>query len=162
MRQKKRPHQGDTERIEVQTPDDEIVQNRDPASRGLWVRWDGHVPEFYPLQSTMAADSCGKRIKTARTTAILHFHFGENGDPGIWFPLDQLRTWLELQGDEMGHRFRKIDVARAWAAASANMKKEIQIEYGQLLNDCDNGNLARPQHHPCFPIEMASRRKSRC
>ena len=32
--QKKRPHQGDTQRVEVQTPDNEVVQNRDPASRG--------------------------------------------------------------------------------------------------------------------------------
>ena len=48
--QKERPHQGDTEPIEVQTPDNEVVQNRDPASRGFWARWDGHVPKFYPAQ----------------------------------------------------------------------------------------------------------------
>ena len=41
-----------------------------------------------------------------------------------WFPLDQLRTWLELQREEMEHRLGKIDIARAWAAASANMMKK--------------------------------------
>ena len=71
----------------------------------------------------VAADSCGRMNETACTTTILHFHFGETGDPAIWFPLDQLRTWLELQGGEMGHRLEKIDIARAWAAASANMRK---------------------------------------
>ena len=55
--------------------------------------------------------------------SILHFHFGETGDPVIWFPLDQLRTWLELQREEMEHRLGKIDIARAWAAASANLMK---------------------------------------
>ena len=84
----------------------------------------GMCPSSFQHKRTMAADSCGKRVKTARTTTILHFHFGESGDPGIWFPLDQLRTWLELQGEEMGHRLGKVDVARAWAAASANMKKK--------------------------------------
>ena len=48
--QKKRPHQGHTERIENQTPDNEVVQNCDPASRILRARWDGHVPEFHPAQ----------------------------------------------------------------------------------------------------------------
>ena len=48
--QKKRPHQGDTERTEDRTPDDEVVQDWHPDSRGLWARWDGHVPEFYPAQ----------------------------------------------------------------------------------------------------------------
>ena len=66
----------------------------------------------------VAADSCGWMNETARTTTILHFHFGETV-----IPLDQLRTWLELQGGEMGHRLEKIDIARAWAAASANMRK---------------------------------------
>ena len=37
----------------------------------------------------------------------------ESGDPVIWFPLDQLRTWLELEGEEMVHRQGRIDVARA-------------------------------------------------
>ena len=74
----------------------------------------GMCPSSIQHKRAMAADSCGKRIKTARTTTILHFHFGENGDPATWFPLDQLRTWLELQGEEMGHRLGKIDVARAW------------------------------------------------
>ena len=48
--QKKRPHQGDTERIEDQTPDDEVVQDWDPAGRGLRARWGGHVPKFHPAQ----------------------------------------------------------------------------------------------------------------
>ena len=52
----------------------------------------GMCPSSIQHRRTMAADSCGKRIKTARTTTILHFHFGESGDPAIWFPLDQLRT----------------------------------------------------------------------
>ena len=84
----------------------------------------GMCPSSIQHKRTMAAHSCGKRIKTACTTTILHFHFGENGDPGIWFPLDQLRTWLELQGEELGHRLGKIDVARAWAAAAASMRKK--------------------------------------
>ena len=71
----------------------------------------GMCPSSIQRKRTMAFDTCGKRIKTACTTTILHFHFGENGDPGIWFPLDQLRTWLELQGEEMEHRLSKIDVA---------------------------------------------------
>ena len=84
----------------------------------------GMCPSSVQHKRTMAADTCGRRIKTACTTTILHFHFGEHGDQGIWFPLDQLRTWLGLQGEEMEHRLSKIDVARAWAAASANMKKK--------------------------------------
>ena len=82
------------------------------------------MPEFYPAQRAVAADSCGKRNKTACTTTILHFHFGESGYPAIWIPLDQLRTWLMLQGEEMGHRIGRIDVAPAWAAAGASMKKK--------------------------------------
>ena len=121
--QKKRPHQGDTERVEVQTPDNEVVQNWDPDSVAYGHAGMGMCPSSIQHKRTMAADSCGKRIKTACTTS-LHFHFGKNGDPGIWFLVDQLRTWLELQGDELGHRLGKIDVARAWAAASANMKKK--------------------------------------
>ena len=81
----------------------------------------GMCPSSIQRKRTMAADSCGKRIKTACTTAI---HFGENGDPGIWFPLDQLRTWLGLQSEEIEHRQEKIDVARAWAAAAASMRKK--------------------------------------
>ena len=83
----------------------------------------GMCPSSVQRKRTMAADSCGKRIKTARTTTILHFHFGEKGDPGIWFPLDQLRTWLELQGEELEHRLSRLDIAKAWATASTNMKK---------------------------------------
>ena len=59
-------------------------------------------PSSVQRKRTMAADACGKRNETARTTTILHFHFGESGDPTIWFPLDQLRTWLELQGEKWG------------------------------------------------------------
>ena len=89
----------------------------------------GHVgmvtcPSSIQHTRAVAADSCGKRNKTACTTTILHFHFGESGDPATWFPLDQLRTWLELQGEEMGHGPEKIDVARVWAAASASMRKK--------------------------------------
>ena len=84
----------------------------------------GMCPSSIQLKRVMAADSCGKRIKTACTTTILHFHFGENRDPSIWFPLDQHRTWLEIQSEEMGHRQEKIDVARAWAAAAASMRKK--------------------------------------
>ena len=54
----------------------------------------------------------------------MHHYFGESGDPAFWFPLDQLRTWLVLQGEEMGHRLGRIDVARAWAAAAASMRKK--------------------------------------
>ena len=39
----------------------------------------GMCPSSIQHKRTMAADSCGKRIKTARTTTILHFHFGELG-----------------------------------------------------------------------------------
>ena len=84
----------------------------------------GMCPSCIHHKRTMAADACGKRIKTACTTTILHFHFRENGDPAIWFPLDQLRTWFKLQGEDMGHRQERIDVARAWAAASGNTKKK--------------------------------------
>ena len=84
----------------------------------------GMCPSSIQHKKTMAADSCGKRIKTACTTTILHFHFGKNGDLAIWLPLDQIRTWLELQTEEMGHRRRKIGVARAWAAAAASMRKK--------------------------------------
>ena len=77
----------------------------------------------------MAADSCGKRIQTVCTTTILHFHFGESGDPAIWFPLDQLRTWLELQGEEMGHRLGKIDRPRM-GCRFFQYEKEIQMEHG--------------------------------
>ena len=83
----------------------------------------GICPSSVQRKRTMAADSCGKRIKTACTTTIQHFHFGEKGKPGIWFPLDQLRTWLELQGEELEHGLSKIDVAGAWATASTNMRK---------------------------------------
>ena len=72
----------------------------------------------------MAAESCGKRIKTACTTKFLHFHLGETGDPAIWFPLGQLRTWLELPCEDVEHKLNKIDVARAWAAAAGNMRKD--------------------------------------
>ena len=73
----------------------------------------------------MAADSCGKRIKTCvryynPALSVLE----KTGGPAIWFPLDQLRIWLELQGEDMRHRLGKIDVARAWVAASANMRKK--------------------------------------
>ena len=71
----------------------------------------GMCPSSLQHKRTMAADSCGTRNKTACTTTILHFHLGEAGDPAIWFPLDQLRTWLELQGEEMGHRMAKTDIA---------------------------------------------------
>ena len=64
----------------------------------------GMCPSSIQHRRAMAADSCEKRNKTACTTTILHFHFGESGDPPILFPLDQLRTWLGLQGEEMGHR----------------------------------------------------------
>ena len=84
----------------------------------------GMCPSSIQHKRVMAADSCGKKTKTACATTILHFHFEENGDPAVWFPLNQLRTWLELKGEDMGHRLGKIDVARAWAAASANMKKK--------------------------------------
>ena len=84
----------------------------------------GMCPSSIQRKRTMAADACGKRIKTACTTTILHFYFGESVDPAIWFPLDQLRTWLELRSEEMGHRLGRIDVAHTWSAASNNMKKK--------------------------------------
>ena len=112
-----------TEQIEAQTPGYEVVQDWDLAS-SVRTCWNGMCPSSIQHKRAMAAGSCGKRNKTACTTTTLHFHFGESGDPAIWFPLDQLRTWLELQSEEMGHRLEKIDVARAWAAASANMTKK--------------------------------------
>ena len=39
----------------------------------------GMCPSSIQHKRTMAADSGGKRIKTARTTTILHFHFGGRG-----------------------------------------------------------------------------------
>ena len=110
----------------------------------------GMCPSSIQRKRTMAADSCGKRIKTARTTTILHFHFGENGDPGTWFPLDQLRTWLELQGEELGHRLGKIDVARAWAAAAASMRKKSRWSMVRGTMTATMCNFARPQHHLCL------------
>ena len=81
-------------------------------------------PSSIQHKRAMAADSCGKRNKTACTTTILHFQFfGRAETQQSGFPLDQLRTWLELQSEERGHRLGKIDVALAWAAASANMRK---------------------------------------
>ena len=56
-------------------------------------------PSSIQLKRTMAADSCGKRIKTACTTTIPHFHFWrERGPRKIWFPLDQCRTWKRRNG----------------------------------------------------------------
>ena len=119
-RKKKRPHQGDTERIEVQTLDDEVVQT------GSCQPWPVGTLGWACAQVLSSAKERWLQTRVARESrpTIPHFHFGENGDPGIWFPLDQLRTWLELQGEEMGHRLGKIDVARAWAAASACMEKK--------------------------------------
>ena len=111
----------------------------------------GVCPSSIQHKRAMAADSCGKRIETACTTTILHFHFGENGDPAIWFPLDQLRTWLELQGDEMGHRLGKIDVARAWAAASANMKKTSRWSMVKGPMTATMATLHDPSIIPAFP-----------
>ena len=124
MSQKKRPHQSHTEWVETQAPDNEGIQNWDPAShnRGATLGWA--CARVLSSTRTMTADACGKRNKTACTTAILHFHFGESGDPAIWFPLDQLRTWLELHSEEMEHRLGKIDVACAWAAAATRMRKK--------------------------------------
>ena len=51
MSQKKRPHQGDTERIEDQATGYEFVQDWDPASGVLRTCCNGHVPEFYPTQN---------------------------------------------------------------------------------------------------------------
>ena len=46
----------------------------------------GMCPSSIQRKRTMAADTCGKRIKTACTTTILHLHFGENGGPGYLVP----------------------------------------------------------------------------
>ena len=67
----------------------------------------GMCPSSIQHKRAIAADLCGKRNKSACTTTILHFHLGESGDSAIRFPLDQLRTWLELQGEEMEHGLRK-------------------------------------------------------
>ena len=39
----------------------------------------GMCPCSFQRKRTMAVDSCIKRIKTACTTTILHFHFGKTG-----------------------------------------------------------------------------------
>ena len=70
------------------------------------------------LQTRVARESRPHALRRFYTSTL------ENGDPGIWFPLDQLRTWLEPQSEEMEHRQEKIDVARAWAAAAAGMRKK--------------------------------------
>ena len=41
----------------------------------------GMCPSSIQHKRTVAADSCGKRIKTACTTTILHFHFGRECGP---------------------------------------------------------------------------------
>ena len=46
-----------------------------------WHAGMGMRPSSIQHKRTMAADSCGKRIKTACTTTILHFHFGEKWGP---------------------------------------------------------------------------------
>ena len=124
MSQEKRSHQSYTERLKSKHQTMKLFKTGILPAMAYGHAGMGMCPSSIQRKRTMAADTCGRRIKTACTTTILHFHFGENGDPGIWFPLDQLRTWLELQGEEMGHRLSKIDVARAWAAASANMRKK--------------------------------------
>ena len=48
--QKKRPHQGNTERIEDQTPGKKVIQDWDSTSDVLRACCDGHVPELYPTQ----------------------------------------------------------------------------------------------------------------
>ena len=66
-------------------------------------------------------------VKGSRLRAPLHSYTSilERAETQLSrFPLDQLRTWLELQGEEMEHRLGKIDIARAWAAASTNMRKK--------------------------------------
>ena len=83
----------------------------------------GACPSFPPHKRAMAAESCGRKIKTACPTT-LHFHLGETGDPAMWFSLGQPRTWLELQSEDLEHRLDRVDVARAWAAASGNMRKD--------------------------------------
>ena len=124
MSQKERPHQGDTERIEDQAPSYEVVQNWDSASGVLRSCCNGHVPEFYPTQKVYGSRLVREKDQDRVRDDNLALSFWRKGDPAIWFPLDQLRTWLELQGEEMGHRLGKIDVARAWAAASANKRKK--------------------------------------
>ena len=99
------------------------------ARRGFCLSWpSGHAgtcvcPSSQTRKRALAAKSCGKKTKTVCTTTILHFPFGETGDPAIRCPLDQLRTWFELQRQDSEHRLSKIEVARAWVAAAGNMRK---------------------------------------
>ena len=161
MSQKERPHQGDTERIESQAPGYEVVQNWDTVSGVLRTCCNGHVPEFYPTQKDYGSRlvaAKGSRLRALRQSCTSMLE--KTGDPAIWFPLVQLRTWLELQGEEMEHRLGKIDVARAWAAASGNMKKKSRWSMVKGANDCDNDDLARPQHHPSLSMEMVIQLKT--
>ena len=119
MSQKERAHQSFSEWVETQASDDEVVQDWDPASSGVRARCDGHVPEFDPAQKD---DGCGLVWQEDQD----RLHYDESTLPFLerTETQDQLRTWLELQSEEMGHRQERIDVGRAWAAASANMKKK--------------------------------------
>ena len=124
MSQKKSPHQSHTEWVETQASDNEVVQNWDPASRGLRARWDGHVPELCPAQED---DGCRCVWKEERDRA--HYNNPTLSFWREWGPnhLVSARSASNLAGAprrEMGHRQERIDVARAWAAASADMKKK--------------------------------------
>ena len=39
---------------------------------------------------------------------------GETGDPSTWFLLNQLRTWLDLQGEDLEHSLRERIPDGAW------------------------------------------------
>ena len=90
---------------ETQAPDYEVIQkNWDPASRGQRARWRWSIcPSSIQRQEN---DDC-RCIWQEKQDRMHHnnptlFILERVGDPAIWFPLDQLRTWLELQGEENG------------------------------------------------------------
>ena len=83
----------------------------------------GVCPSSLSHIRAMAAESCGKKTKTACTTTILHVHLGETGDPATWFPVDQVRTWLELQREDLEHKLSKVP--QAWAAAAGKRGKSL-------------------------------------
>ena len=124
MSQKKPPHQGIQNGLKTKHQTTKLFKTVILPAVSYGHAGMGMCPSSIQRKRAMAADSCGKRNQAACVTTILHLFFGESGDPATWFPLDQLRTWLELRSEKMGHRLEKIDVAHTWSAASNNVRKK--------------------------------------
>ena len=155
---KKRSYQSHTKRFETQTRDTAGVQNG--GSCHLWLtgtlEWVCALALFNTRGLWLLIRVAGGTRPLALRQSYI-FIFGETGDPAIWFPLDQLRTWLELQGEDVGHRLEKIDIARAWAAASANMRKRSR--WSMVVGPVTAMMAARSQHHPSLTVDTVPRRR---